>query len=512
MNELRFVRRDERSLILANANDEEFRFVIDDLLLSELKHAGRKEREVGRVRPREIQSLVRAGKTRAEIAELTGLEEADIERYEGPVLAELKYILDRAHAIPVRTEASESEDEQFGSVIAERLLVLNAEASDWSTWRDEETGWMVCLEFISRDVAHRALWSFDHRKQTLAPISSDAVSLSKQGEVGDRLIPKLRAVDNGDRTSQFAPTMPEGTTGITTSAEEPATEAPATATESHEAKPVAAQTTPLHAAGASPDATASDTTSQATSGTTSAAASVTETKAPTEEPARVIKPAAPLDANAEYARRREIDQRAIKSNDAGPEDLSQTADLLDALRRRRGERKLAEAQDALAAEAALKPRDVESLDTVPVTTPPVTTPPAAPARATVPVTAEDAAPTRAVNKSRSIWGGAGVSADVTVSTPRATPASPAVPAVPIATVTQLSPAVEISAEAAANVTTPNKSVTIPDPAPGAAAAPSPGAAPDAPATDTRAARKGRASIPSWDDILFGTRSDEDPAS
>jgi hypothetical protein len=32
-----------------------------------------------------------------------------------------------------------------------------------------------------------------------------------------------------------------------------------------------------------------------------------------------------------------------------------------------------------------------------------------------------------------------------------------------------------------------------------------------PAENERGGRKGRASIPSWDDILFGTRSDEDPA-
>ena len=452
MNELRFVRREERSLILANESDEEFRLVIDDLLIAELKHASRKERVGGgKVRPREIQSLVRAGKSRAEIATLTGLDEANIERYEEPVLAERRYILERAHAVEVRTEASDEAEQKFGGVIAERLLALDAEASEWAAWRDEEAGWLISLEFISRDVAHRAVWSFDHRKQTLAPTNPDAVSLSKQGDVGDRLIPKLRAVDNGERTSQFAAVA------------EPAQEKP-TSNGRPPGKPVTPQAAPEVVAPVVPSAPAAP---QSAPGPDS------------------VSP--PLDVNAEYARRREIDQRAIKSEDSGPVDFSQTADLLDALRRRRGERQLAEAQDP--DDTATTPVATQQ----PVAAPPVATPPAA--------VVEPEAPVRGLKKPRSIWGGAGVASGVTAASQRdAGSGQGQAPSTPAS-------ASEVSQATPASVAPVAPIAPVPD-AP--AATPSAGGAADATA-DPRSSKKGRASIPSWDDILFGTRSDEDPA-
>lgn len=443
MNELRFVRREERSLILANESDEEFRLVIDDLLIAELKHASRKERVGGgKVRPREIQSLVRAGKSRAEIATLTGLDEANIERYEEPVLAERRYILERAHAVEVRTEASDEAEQKFGGVIAERLLALEAEASEWAAWRDEETGWLISLEFISRDVAHRAVWSFDHRKQTLAPTNPDAVSLSKQGDVGDRLIPKLRAVDNGERTSQFA-VVPE-----------PAKEKPASIGQP-QGKPAAPQAAPEAGAPVAPSVPVAPA-------------------APQSAPAPDFVPP-PLDVNAEYARRREIDQRAIKSDDSGPVDFSQTADLLDALRRRRGERQLAEAQDP--DDTATTPVATQQ----PVAAPSVVTPPA-PA-------VEPEAPVRGLKKPRSIWGGAGVASGVTAANQRdAGSGQSQAPGAPAPEASQATPA---------------PVAPVPD---SPEATPSEGAV-----ADPRSSKKGRASIPSWDDILFGTRSDEDPA-
>ncbi|MHA3683206.1 septation protein SepH [Leucobacter sp. HY1908] len=470
MNELRFVRREERSLILATENDDEFRLVIDDLLIAELKHASRKEREGAKVRPREIQSLVRAGKSRSEIAAITGLEESDIERYEEPVLAERRYILERAHAVQVRTEASEESDQRFGAVIGERLIGLEADASEWTAWRDEEAGWLVSLEFISHDVAHNALWSFDHRKQTLAPINPDAVNLSKQGDVGDRLIPKLRAVDNGDRTSQFPPVTDASSASAASAA--PSTLAARAEKPSTPAKPAVAQLTAARDAAPAPEAEAAE-------------ASVASTPA---EQAAAERTAAPLDANAEYARRREIDQRAIKSDDSGPVDFSQTADLLDALRRRRGERQLAQAQD---------PDDTE---TSPITAPPVSIPVSAkPEPATAPAAEPNAAAPAApaVKKPRSIWGGAGVASGVT----QAKLGAPEAP----------------SAAAPANPPAAPAAATAPEQSPAAAT-------PEAPATSVATAststaststpqagpKKGRASIPSWDDILFGTRSDDGP--
>ncbi len=389
MEELRLVRRDEQSLVVASESGEEFRLVVDDTVLAELRHLGRKARTGPRVNPREIQSLIRAGKSRSEVAETVGVEEEVIERYEEPVLAERRYILERAQAVPVRTDPvrvgqdeSGDEPERFGAVIGERLIALSAEIPEWSSWRDEEAGWMIALEFISHDVEHRAVWSFEHRKQILAPLTPDAVSLSKQGDVGDRLIPKLRAVDSGEA----------GTTGR------------------FDAETFAGE--------------------QVTA---------PETPAEPEQPVEAEK--APLDPEAEYERRRGIDQRAINTPQPELTDLGQTADLLDALRRRRGER-----------DQALRESAQQAADTAED---------APPAPAPEPEAPRDAAPTER-----------------------------------LATVRGLAPVTDPERAA------PSETPKAPEASPSETAS-----------TDDQGrqgSRKRRASIPSWDDILFGTRSEDDP--
>ncbi|QYM76153.1 septation protein SepH [Leucobacter luti] len=425
MDELRFVRREDQTLIVANDADQEFRLVVDDAVLSELRALSRRERDTSKVRPREIQALIRAGKTRAEIVAQTGLDESDIERYEEPVLAERRYVLERAHAVPVRAEAHADSDQRFGSVIQERLISLGADASEWSSWRDEETGWMIGLEFISHDVAHRAVWAFEHRKGALSPITPDAVNLSKQGEVGDRLIPKLRAVDTADGATRFD-------SGAFDANEVASAVAEAPTVELADASSPAAQ----------------------------------------DSPSDAVQDATPESVEADYERRREIDQRAIKTSEALPVDLSQTADLLDALRRRRGERDEANRAAALAevAETAAPETPGADVGGEAQLELPEPTPPPSEARA------------------RSIWGASGVSGSAPPRGSRSeAPAAPANATKPLPKAPR-SPAESLAAA-------PNSE------------APAPEKAED---TQEKLPKKGRASIPSWDDILFGTRSDEDP--
>jgi len=324
--------------------------------------------------------MVRAGRTRAEIAAETGLEEADIERYEAPVLAERRYILERAHAVPVRLSPTDAEEQEFGTVIAERLVALDAIDPEWSSWRDEQAGWMVALTFTAQGNEHRAVWSFEHRKAVLAPLTPDADSLSKQGTIGDRLIPKLRAVEAEERfdSGAFDPERLIADFEI----EDDAAPQPS--------GPVA------------PD-----------------------------HPSTGSVPIVNLEA--EYARRQQIEERAIKTPEPETPNLGQTADLLDALRKRRGERAASEHAEPAAEAPAL--RD------------PVQLP------------------------------GAGA------------PAAEAAPAAP----SIAEPTVDDSAPSGVDVN---------DEAP---------KQPLGPAPDKSRRGKGRASIPSWDDILFGTRSDEDPA-
>lgn len=385
MDELRFVRREDQSLVVADNDGNEHKLIVDETVFAELRHLSRREREAPRVNPREIQSLVRAGKSRAEIVEITGAEDTDIERYEEPVLAERRFILASAHAVSVRTSPIEGSEQQFGTVIAERLVGLGAEDAQWRSWRDDEAGWMIGLDFTSHDVAHRAIWSFEHRKGLLAPLTPDAVTLSQQGEVGERLIPKLRAVDASTERDRF------------------------------------------DSGAFDPESLSLDLGDRETDGSDLAEISPSGADAARAAGHPSTGSIPIVDSTAEFARRREIDQRAINSPDDELPDLGQTADLLDALRRRRGE------------------RDAQPQDGLPV------------------------APFSETVKDERV-GDAFLVTDIGSATHTPTPTS--------------TPATDGAALPRVDSPTPSEK-------------PKKG--------------KGRAAIPSWDDILFGTRSDEDPA-
>ncbi len=205
MQELRVVGNENGALVVSNDAGESFRVVADDALFAEVRRLGKRDSEQSKVSPRIIQSHIRAGRTHEEITKLTGATVSDIERYEGPVLAERSYILDSALQVSVvlNTAEAELEHHTFGDALNIRLDTLSASNREWSSWRDDEQGWLVQLTFVANDVSHNATWQFDHKRLTLTPLSSEAITLSKQGDVGDRLIPKLRAVDspNSPRTA-----------------------------------------------------------------------------------------------------------------------------------------------------------------------------------------------------------------------------------------------------------------------------------------------------------------------
>jgi len=189
-----------------------------------------------------------------------------------------------ALSVPVHTTDAVDplgEAETFGTVIRDRLASLGVAGERWASWKDSETGWIVKLEFTADTIDHDARWSYDARKHSLAPLNSEATTLSQAGELrGGSLIPRLRAV------------LP------------------------HEGEP---------------------DTSRFDSGAFTFPAPSVDLLGP-----EVTAPIEPLPQGRTPGANNSIAVSAIKRADAGaPRDLHQTADLLEALRRRRGEREAA---------------------------------------------------------------------------------------------------------------------------------------------------------------------------
>ena len=194
-------------LVLATENGQRFALPIDDLLRAEIRRAGAQTAPTApklAASPREIQAHIRSGMSAAEVAELLGIARSDVERFEGPVLAEREHVVGQALAVPVLIGSEVEPDAQptFGTAIRAKLAEVAAESERWVSWK-EESGWVIKLEFTANDVDHDARWSFDPRRSMLAPLNADATQLSRQGSLPDGLIPRLRAVESERQPSPY---------------------------------------------------------------------------------------------------------------------------------------------------------------------------------------------------------------------------------------------------------------------------------------------------------------------
>ncbi|ROQ41110.1 DUF3071 family protein [Frondihabitans sp. PhB188] len=414
MQDLRVVGVESGALLVATDAGSEFRLPVTGSLQSQLRQADPDQTPVKhRVSPREIQASIRAGRTAEQVSADTGAEIGYVRRFEGPVLDERAFLLESARAVPVSVAGvGASESARFGAVIDSRLDEAEATARDWTSYKDAE-GWIVHVSYTTSEVERDASWRFDPKKQGLAPLSGDAHTLSRQDADHSSLVPRLRAVSD----SPASPAFPAGTA------------APA--------------------GSSNPD----------DSGRFDSGAFEVQ-----QEPA----PAEPAPTSAHARAREGWSAASLAAMNRAPEAESahnQTADLLDALRRRRGEREAARFGDD---------------------------DPLAGARAAHPSTGGIRVIDVPLDDFDETLGG---SADGAASSSGVTPEAEAP---------------RVTKPLATHPTASRRPASAPADEP-RASEPRPSESRVSEARKVPRARKGRASMPSWDEIVFGARSDDDPA-
>ncbi|HEX7661231.1 MAG TPA: septation protein SepH [Pseudonocardiaceae bacterium] len=113
------------------------------------------------MRPREIQTRIRAGESVEQVAAAAGVPESKIERYAYPVLLERSRtaeLAQRAH--PVREDGP---DVQTLSEIAAHAFGLRGQdysTATWDSWRGEDGKWVVELQWHTGHTHNRAHWVF----------------------------------------------------------------------------------------------------------------------------------------------------------------------------------------------------------------------------------------------------------------------------------------------------------------------------------------------------------------
>lgn len=207
MQDLRVIGVESGALLVAADDGTRFRILIDEVLQSKLRQAI-PDPGVGRkLAPKDIQAHIRSGMSAQDVASITGVPLDYIQRFEGPVIAEREFVVESALKVVVHTAADTDpmrQGKSFGTAIRDRLHELGGTSERWASWKDAETGWVVKLSFTAGQIEHDARWQFDPKKLSLAPLNSEAITLSQQGDSSTGLIPRLRAVSPAENSWESA--------------------------------------------------------------------------------------------------------------------------------------------------------------------------------------------------------------------------------------------------------------------------------------------------------------------
>jgi hypothetical protein len=202
MQDLRVIGVENGALLVVSDEGTKYRIAIDEVLQSKLRQAIPDPGSGRKLAPREIQAHIRSGMSALDVAAITGVPLEYIQKFEGPVLAEREFVVNSALAVPVHT-AMETDPlgggSTFGTVIRERLYDLGAIDERWASWKEIGGGWIVKLSFSAEQIERDARWRFDPKKAALSPLNNEAITLSQQGEATGALVPRLRAVGDEER-------------------------------------------------------------------------------------------------------------------------------------------------------------------------------------------------------------------------------------------------------------------------------------------------------------------------
>lgn len=224
MQDLRLVgvHDDGEHLLLSGAGGEMFQLPVDEALRAASRSSAKTASAAAPIAmsPRDIQSRIRSGATAADVAELSGLPLAKVERYEGPVLAEREYIAQQARKVEVATPSPGHDTYRsvFGDnpaslqeMVNHRLSAHGVEPStvEWDSWRRQDGNWTVVARFeIKRDGTSGigeeppAQWTFSPVRKSLQNANRWAQQLSEL-EPLDGPVPARRLTAVSDRPFDF---------------------------------------------------------------------------------------------------------------------------------------------------------------------------------------------------------------------------------------------------------------------------------------------------------------------
>ncbi|WP_165354349.1 septation protein SepH [Nocardioides glacieisoli] len=164
MDKLTFTGRsgDGKRLLLVDESGQEHSLAIDARLRRALSAPASGPNTTGQLeipmesslRPRDIQTRIRAGETPEAVAHAAGTSVEKIMPFAAPVMAERAHVAERAQLASVRRRAAESGARTLGEAVSAHLRAHNVDpgAVEWDAWRREDGRWTLTALY---DVAGR---------------------------------------------------------------------------------------------------------------------------------------------------------------------------------------------------------------------------------------------------------------------------------------------------------------------------------------------------------------------
>ncbi|WP_083661153.1 septation protein SepH [Actinophytocola xanthii] len=132
------------------------------------------------MRPREIQSRIRAGESVEQVAAAAGVPANRVERFAYPVLLERSRtaeLAQRAH--PIREDGPDVQE--LGEVVGQAFTARGQDytAATWDSWKGEDGKWVIQLTWTAGRSHNRAHWAFHPGAHggTVTPLDDLAVDL-----------------------------------------------------------------------------------------------------------------------------------------------------------------------------------------------------------------------------------------------------------------------------------------------------------------------------------------------
>lgn len=145
--------------------------------------------------PRDIQTRIRTGESLADVVAGSGMDAERIERFAAPVLAEREHLALTALGSSVRRRGEASGHRPLRSVVAERLLGQGVDADDvrWDAWKRDDNQWQLSADYELQGESRHAQFRFDPQGRFSVAEDDDARWLA-----GEAPSPVAASIDRDD--------------------------------------------------------------------------------------------------------------------------------------------------------------------------------------------------------------------------------------------------------------------------------------------------------------------------